>query len=67
MQNCYSDFQIFYNQRCEHVIQKMDPLRKKKTNCWWLTRGIKSNMRKKLTLWHRNKKSKWEDRKLSEE
>ena len=64
MQECYNDFLNVYEEACELCIPKIDALGKRKTNCKWLTREIKSNMRKKLNLWYRNKRLKWENSKL---
>ena len=58
---CYSEFLKVYNEGCERFIPKVDISGNLKTKPKWLTRGIKSNMRKRLNLWHANKRANGSD------
>jgi hypothetical protein len=61
VQYCYSEFLKIYNQGCEAFIPKIEISGNFKTRPKWLTRGIKSNMRKRLNLWYANKRAKGRD------
>jgi hypothetical protein len=56
-----------YNEGCEKLILKVDISGNLKTKPKWLTRGIKSSMRKRLNLWHANKRANGSDLSLVRE
>jgi hypothetical protein len=58
---CYGEFLRVYNEGCEKFIPKVDISGNLKTKPKWLTRGIKNNMRKRLNLWHANKRTNGRD------
>jgi hypothetical protein len=64
---CYSEFLKVYNEGCENFIPKVDISGNLKTKPKWLTLGIKSNMRKRLNLWHANKRANGGDLSLVRE
>ena len=55
------------NEGCEIFIPKIDISGNLKTKPKWLTRGIKSNMRKRLILWYANKRTNGRDVNLARE
>ena len=67
IQYCYREFLRIYKIGCETFIPKVDLSGNFKAKPKWLTSGMKSNMRKRLNLWHANKRSKWEDLRLVKE
>jgi hypothetical protein len=49
------------NEGCEKFIPKIDISGNLKTKPKWLTNGIKSNMRRRLNLWHANQRANGRD------
>jgi hypothetical protein len=64
---CYSEFLKVYNEGCEKFIPKVDISGNLRTKPKSLARGIKSNMRKRLNLWHANKRANGSDLSLVKE
>jgi hypothetical protein len=67
VQYSYSEFLRIYNESCERFIPKIDISGNFKTRPKWLTSGIKSNMRKRLNLWHAKKRANGSDSNLVKE
>jgi hypothetical protein len=67
VQYSYSEFLRIYNESCERFIPKIDISGNFKTRLKWLTSGIKSNMRKRLNLWHAKKRANGSDSNLVKE
>ena len=57
----YSEFLNVYNKGFEKFIAKINIDNNLKKKPKWLTRGMNSNMRKRLNLWCANKRFKWRD------
>ena len=58
VQENYTSFLGHYNKACELHIPKIDTSGEIKPRIKWLTRVMKSNMRKRLNLWHSTQRSK---------
>ena len=51
----------------QKIIPKININNNLKAKPKWLTRGMKSNMRKRLNFWYSNKRFKWSDTSLVKE
>ena len=59
LKGAYSSFLEIYNEACEIFIPKIYPYDNCRKNSKWMNNGIKGSMRKRLHLWHANKRSGW--------
>lgn len=63
--NCgYGDFLDIYKKASENFIRKIEISGNLKTSRKWMVSRIKSNMRKRLNIWHANKRSSEQDENL---
>ena len=56
-----------FNEVCERSIPRVPTTGAVKTCPKWMTRGIKSKMRRKLNIWHVNQRERWRDPRSSNE